>query len=370
MIKLNRLAAVIGLTTVITSAGVYADDHQFELNGALGYHLFDGERDIDDDAFLGLGLGYVINPRWTLEAWWTEASTEAEDLNIDVDATEYRLDALYHFAKRGDWTPFLVAGVGDMTFDLDNFDEVDETRINLGLGVKRALTDRLGFRGDLRAFNSLDHEDTDFGLQLGLNYALGKSATAAPVTREIDSDGDGVLDSADACPNTLAGAPVDGRGCPLDSDRDGVYDYMDECPNTARNLKVDAKGCPLVLTEKVSIELRVNFDNDSDVVKPEFFEEIRQVADFMNQYANTQVEVQGHTDARGAADYNKQLSQRRADAVAKVLVTEYGIEASRVSGKGYGEEQPIASNDTAEGRAANRRVVAEISAQVKTMQER
>lgn len=365
--KMTKLAAAIGFTCAVAAPGVIADDHKFELNGAVGYHSFDSDRNIDDTGFYGLGLGYVLSPKWTVEGWWTDASTELDNANVDVDATEYRLDALYHLAKRGEWTPFVVAGVGDMTFDPDNFSDVSETRVNLGLGLKRAITENLSFRGDLRAFNSLDEEQTDLGLQLGLNYALGKTA-AAP--QALDSDGDGVLDDADACPNTPAGAPVNAQGCPLDSDGDGVYDYKDKCPDTADNLKVDADGCPMKLSQTVEIKLHVNFDNNSAVVKSQYFAEIKRVADFMSQYNNTQVEIQGHTDSRGSAAYNEQLSQRRADAVAKVLVSEHGVEASRVSAKGYGEADPVASNEAIEGRAKNRRVVAEISSQVEAMEQR
>ncbi len=365
--KLSQLAIAIGMSSALVSSAVLADDHKFEINGALGYQFFDNDRNIDDTETYGVGIGYVIDPKWTVEAWWLEGETDVDGAsNIDVDATEYRLDALYHLAKRGDWTPYVVAGIGDMTFDPEGSSDASETRVNLGLGVKRAITEHLNFRGDLRAFNSLDEEMTDLGLQLGLTYALGKAS--AP--KVMDSDGDGVLDDADACPNTPAGAAVNAQGCPLDSDGDGVFDYADKCPDTAANLKVDADGCPMKLSKNVEIELHVNFDNNSAVVKQEYFAEIKRVADFMGQYTNTQVEVQGHTDSRGAAEYNQKLSQRRADAVAQVLVSEHGVEASRVSAKGYGEERPVASNDAIEGRAANRRVVAEISAQVESMQQR
>lgn len=364
--KLSQLAIAIGMSSALVSSAVLADDHKFEINGAVGYQVYDNDRNIDDAENFGVGLGYVIDPTWTIEAWWQEAKTDVDGASVDVDGTEFRLDALYHMAKRGDWTPYIVAGIGDMTFDPEGAGDADETRLNLGLGVKRAITENLGFRGDFRLFNSLDEEMTDLGLQLGLTYALGKAA--AP--KVMDSDGDGVLDDADACPNSPAGAAVNAQGCALDSDGDGVFDYQDKCPNTAANLKVDSDGCPMKLTKNVEIELHVNFDNNSAVVKPEYFAEIKRVADFMSQYNNTQVEVQGHTDSRGSAEYNQKLSQRRADAVAQVLVSEHGVDAARVSAKGYGEVNPVASNDAIEGRAENRRVVADISAQVESMEQR
>ena len=90
----------------------------------------------------------------------------------------------------------------------------------------------------------------------------------------------------------------------------------------------------------------------------------------MKQYENTRVEVQGHTDSRGSAAYNESLSQRRAAAVAAVLVREHGVNPANVTARGYGEANPIASNDTEEGRAANRRVVGQVSAKVERLEQR
>jgi len=90
----------------------------------------------------------------------------------------------------------------------------------------------------------------------------------------------------------------------------------------------------------------------------------------MKQYENTRVEVQGHTDSRASESYNRALSQRRAAAVAAVLVREHGVNPANVTARGYGESSPIASNDTSEGRAANRRVVGQVSANIEKLQQR
>lgn len=350
----------------LSMAAVAQADHSVELNVGASYTAFDNERDLDDSAGWGLGAGYVVDPRWTVEAWLAETGTEDEQGGGDIDATEYRLDALYHLDPMGSWTPFIVAGVGDMTFDPDGADKVDETRINLGMGVKKALNERWGLRGDLRAFNGLDSEQTDLGLLVALTYKLGAKAAAVA----LDSDNDGVVDAQDSCPNTPAGAPVNAQGCALDSDGDGVYDYKDNCPATAKSLKVDENGCPMMMDKTVSIELNVLFDNNSNVVKQAYYSEVERVATFMNEYQDAQVEIQGFTDSRGAAAYNENLSQERADAVAKVLSENFGIETDRVSAKGYGEAQPVADNATSAGRALNRRVVAYITSKVQTQQLR
>ncbi|WP_080376624.1 OmpA family protein [Stenotrophomonas sp. Marseille-Q4652] len=90
-------------------------------------------------------------------------------------------------------------------------------------------------------------------------------------------------------------------------------------------------------------------------------------AQFMREYPLTKVVLEGHTDDRGSEAYNQQLSEKRAAAVAGVLVERFGIDRSRVSSVGYGESSPIVSNDTAENRARNRRVTAKVSANVETI---
>jgi OOP family OmpA-OmpF porin len=183
--------------------------------------------------------------------------------------------------------------------------------------------------------------------------------------QEMDDDGDGVVNSKDRCPNTPRGAKVDAHGCPIDSDGDGVYDYLDKCPNTPRGLAVDYKGCPLPVKDRVSIELQVQFDFDRAVVKPEFHEHLRGVANFMKTYPNTRIQLDGHTCWIGTEEYNYNLSERRAESVKAYLVDKFGIAASRLTTRGYGESQPISNNDTKEGRMENRRVIAEISTVVK-----
>lgn len=183
------------------------------------------------------------------------------------------------------------------------------------------------------------------------------------LTKETDSDGDGVLDSRDICPDTPKGAPVDTRGCPLDSDRDGVYDYLDKCPHTTKGTVVDRSGCPLPPTEeKVSIQLHVEFDFDQAKVKASYHDHLRKVADFLKIHPETVVVLAGHTDNVGKERYNLKLSQRRAENVKNYLIKSYGISASRLTTRHFGESSPIASNDTDEGRQRNRRVDADISA--------
>ncbi len=175
----------------------------------------------------------------------------------------------------------------------------------------------------------------------------------------LDSDRDGVADYLDKCPDTPAGAAVDTNGCPLDSDRDGVADYLDKCPGTPAGDKVDAKGCTLpVELPCQSIKLDIEFDTNKADIKPAYHDELKKVGDTLKKYPGATAVIEGHTDDVGSNAANLKLSDRRANSVRTYIIENFGIQADRIAAKGYGEEKPIATNKTAAGRKANRRVVA------------
>ena len=203
----------------------------------------------------------------------------------------------------------------------------------------------------------------------------GQPLTGTPcnVPKEADTDGDGVVDSKDKCPKTPAGRKVNADGCELDRDGDGIVDGDDKCPDVYAKT---ADGCPLPVAAPVeakpaadysaspiapaAIPRRlvlegVNFDYDKATLRPEDIAIIDQNAADLKEWGDIDLEVSGHTDNRGSDKYNMGLSQRRAEAVRTHLISK-GISADRLTAKGYGESQPIESNDTDEGRFKNRRV--------------
>ena len=137
-----------------------------------------------------------------------------------------------------------------------------------------------------------------------------------------------------------------------DSDQDGVDDLSDLCANTLAGVKVNAFGCQ----DSDAMILRgVNFHTDSDKLTDDSIAILNRVVNTLKAHPEVKLEVSGHTDSRGDDAYNKKLSERRAIAVMKYLV-DHGVEADNLIARGYGEEHPIASNDTSEGMARNRRV--------------
>ncbi|WP_101758128.1 OmpA family protein [Oceanicoccus sp. KOV_DT_Chl] len=343
------------------------NDGRWYINPAIGHQNLDAERDLGNDTTLSIGGEYRYNDSWASELRYLDTGTKS-DFGPDVDLSQYYIDGLYYFSGQSEQLqPFVLGGVGHAEFDSNSGDD-KETQINIGAGVRYLFNDNWSLRADARAIHSLDDSFNDRLINIGLSYAFGSSSAApkampaAPVVK--DDDKDGVVNGKDQCPNSAAGAVVNSVGCVEvvdgDGDKDGVADSKDRCLSTPAGAEVNADGCILVPEAGVALDLSLRFAHDSERVEDYDQAAVDKVVAYLRAHSNTSVVIEGHTDSSGSDVYNKGLSQRRAAAVAKFLGDKYGIDRSRLSSAGFGEERPIADNATAEGRAANRRVVAKI----------
>jgi outer membrane protein OmpA-like peptidoglycan-associated protein len=180
---------------------------------------------------------------------------------------------------------------------------------------------------------------------------------------EPDNDLDGILDTADKCTNAPEDPDgfEDEDGCPdLDNDADTLQDVKDECPNIKG--EVENNGCPkkyegVEITEThIRINQKIHFAYNKAVIKPQSYWILNQVVKVLEDNPEITLSIEGHTDSRGSNAYNKRLSTKRAAAVMDYLVKKGKINRKRLTSKGWGEEKPIDTNLTDEGRAANRRV--------------
>jgi OOP family OmpA-OmpF porin len=181
----------------------------------------------------------------------------------------------------------------------------------------------------------------------------------------IDTDGDGVFDGLDQCEDTPAGAVIDTTGCPLDSDVDQVFDGLDQCPDTPAGVRVDADGCPSVespqeqeLYDNGTLTFdSVQFESNKAELKPQSFPALDLIGSILVKWPRLKIEIGGYTDSRGQEEKNRQLSQERADAVRTYLLDKFdNVHPDQLTAVGYGPDNPVASNDTEEGRQQNRRV--------------
>ncbi len=237
------------------------------------------------------------------------------------------------------------------------------------------------------------------GVLLKISYDLGYSsakikvttsepaATTATAATAADADSDGVPDFVDRCPATPRAAKgwVDVDGCPLDSDRDSVPDYVDRCPGsdsrwrvdtlgcvqdsdgdgipdsgdlcagTLRGLRVDSSGCPDYPPINDTVVLRFEYASGATRLDAAAQAKLLELVPNIRFNPTKKLTICGYTDNVGATESNLALSQKRAQVVKEFLVAE-GIPASQLVATGKGEARPVASNETTEGRALNRRI--------------
>ncbi|BCR05881.1 membrane protein [Desulfuromonas versatilis] len=389
--KSSRLCclALAWLLCGVLAASAWAENRPgaFTLTPFVGGQLFEGDQRIEDELTYGLGLGFNLTRRWGMELAGSYVDTAFESpASGDVKALAYHLDVLYNFMPSSAFVPYLAIGGGAITFDPDGGGSETEALGNYGFGLKSFFTDNLALRFDARHLLYEANSDLEHNLlmNLGLNLNFGGAKAAPPPRPEpepprdsdgdgvyddhdrcpgtpsgvrvdargcpLDSDGDGVADHLDKCPGTPKGAPVDNRGCPLDSDADGVADHLDQCPGTPKGTMVDETGCDLKFT------LHIEFDTDKAQIRPEYHAELAKAAEFTQKYQAPTFLIAGHTDNVGSADYNAELSLRRAESVRRYLIEKFGIPAERLVARGYGLTKPVADNRSAEGRQKNRRV--------------
>lgn len=342
----NTLGAVIGSLVAATTLNALAQGQGAVELEAFGKRYFtDSSRDVEDGNLYGGSIGYYLTEDVALALSYGEyhdmTSNDAfgADGHQDIKGSLASLDIVQHFGEPGvGLRPYISGGFAHQSISNapPRSGRDHSTFANIGTGLKYYFTENFFAKASLDGMYNLDAQEAEWMAGVGVGLNFGGAVAAAPVEPV-----------AEVC---------------TDSDNDGVCDNVDKCPDTPANTTVDADGCPAV-AEVVRVELDVKFDFDKSKVKEESYSDIQNLADFMNQYPQTTTTVEGHTDSVGTDAYNQNLSERRANAVRDVLVDQYGVGGERVDAVGYGESQPVADNATAEGRAINRRVEAEVEAQ-------
>lgn len=172
-----------------------------------------------------------------------------------------------------------------------------------------------------------------------------------------DTDGDGIPDNTDKCP--YVAGPADRGGCPVpDRDKDGFPDDVDKCPDVYSTTN---GGCPEIRKEVImqveKAAKAIFFETGKATIKPISYKSLDAVVSILKNDPSLYADIEGHTDNVQPKTYtNMDLSQKRADAVRNYFINK-GIDGGRLTSQGFGETQPIADNNTAAGRAQNRRTV-------------
>ena len=375
--KLNKIALAL---FAITAAPLAANAGVTISPLLLGYHYSEGDDDKqaeimgdgngngfykENGLYTGAALGIELTPSTQFQVEYgvsnTDGVSETRAGSFDAEQEMISGNFLIGFEEFSGYTdnafkPYVLVGAGQSKIEVEdaagNFVTGSKDTIgNLGLGAMYRINDALSLRGEARAIHNFDNNWWEGMALAGLEVVLGghlAPTVAVPPMQEP------LVDTA----------PVVVVESDLDSDGDGVPDSIDACPGTPMNVVVDERGCPVPvdITDELKMELRVFFDNDKSTIKNQYKPEIAKVAEKMREYPNSTARVEGHASKTGpSARYNQRLSEARAVAVKSMLTNEFGIAPNRVSTVGYGYDQPIADNNTEEGRAMNRRVYAIIT---------
>ncbi|MDB5971628.1 MAG: OmpA family protein [Hydrocarboniphaga sp.] len=317
--------------------------------------------------------------------------------HVALDSTSAFINLWYDFFPSSSFHPYLGGGGGVIRYTMNHFREnvvatgrhTDGTVISVitpvledtrrsddatfayqgGAGIRYDFNEQLTIGLDYRyvkggtgqfyvyRLQPETHFDADYQAQsvfLSVDwYFHKKPAPVAPPAPAVvavappppDTDGDGVIDDLDKCPGTPLGTPVDDKGCPLPPP-------PPPCKAPQAGERVSLAGCG---TGDVIVLRGVNFEFDKARLTPNAKLILDSVGDELVANPQINVELGGHTDSKGSDEYNQVLSDKRANSVVQYLVGR-GVDSSRMTAVGYGETQPVADNDTDEGRELNRRV--------------
>ncbi|MDF1628248.1 MAG: OmpA family protein [Alcanivoracaceae bacterium] len=324
--------------------GLHVSQHYFDLGGHIA------PADFDEGLMPGVQFGMRFKDQWSIQGWWGQGDMDFEAGGGDAEFTHYFVSARHHY-KDTQWLgfePYSGATVGQLQIDGN-----EETLGGFELGLQRGLNKNFIIDLGVRPAYSFDNERWDGEVYAAVNFAIGGGKQSDNSATEMAEDK--ATEVADQAKAAITAA--------VDSDGDGVVDALDKCTDTSAGSKVDEAGCNVVLTENIRETLYVQFSTGGSSVAEASVEEIGRVAQRMREFPDVQLLLEGHTDSSGGADLNRRLSQQRADAVKQVLVERFNIDGNRIDAVGRGEDAPAFSNDTADGRAKNRRVEAVLQAQ-------
>ena len=314
-------------------------DYKYEITPLIGGVFTEGNLDLDRNyANAGLSLGFNQFDSFIdqVELGFLRSIEDVnyDGTNSDTGITRVFTNLIKEYPLTADASLYTLVGAGVEIFDNEANGNEDGLFGNYGAGIKYKIAEELSLKFDVRHVIEADHGDNNLLYTLGFAVPFGEVAKAAPVVEKPAP--------------VETPAPV---AAPKDTDGDGVIDNLDECPDTMKGAKVDTVGCMTL------INLNINFDTDKSVIKDSYNSRIAEFAKMMKANPKLKASIEAHTDSVGSNAYNQKLSERRAASTVKAL-TDLGVDSTKIKAVGFGETRPVASNETVEGRAENRRVEA------------
>ncbi|AXX89102.1 flagellar motor protein MotB [Arcobacter suis] len=334
------LLSTVACATMMLAAN---SDYKYEITPTFGGVYTEGNLGLDRNyANGGLSLGFNQFDSFIdqVELGFLRSIEDInyKGTNADTGITRVFTNFIKEYSLTSDVSLYTLIGAGVEIFDNEANGNEDGLFGNYGAGIKYKIADQFALKFDVRHLIEADHGDNNLLYNIGFAVPFGEVAKAAPVVEK-------------AAPVVVAPAPVE---TPKDADADGVIDSLDECPNTMAKAKVDSVGCMTL------VNLNINFDTNKSDIKDSYNTRIVEFANMLKANPKLKATIEAHTDSVGSDAYNQKLSERRAASTVEALKA-LKVDTSKIKAVGYGETRPVATNATAEGKAENRRVEAVMS---------
>ena len=328
-----------------------------------GGYMVPGDREVD----YGIGFNIAYAGRLDTRRWWeaklfTAILETGDETKPDAYQSGIGLDLIQSLGDESRSHFYALLGGGASLNDVSPDTEDGTTGYgNVGFGLRGNIWQNWGVRPRIEAryvYDTFGEGVSDFLIGIALEIPPKREKVVERIVEvekivEVPVEVEKIVEKEVVCVvPPVASEPV-APVAASDTDRDGVPDDFDRCPETLPGAKVDERGC-VVEEQKISLP-NIEFEPASTVLAAGGKEKLESVVSFLQNQTEVQVDVFGHTDSQGRDAYNQKLSEGRAQSVMVYLVSR-GVDAKRLSAKGFGETQPIATNETAEGRAVNRRV--------------
>lgn len=351
---MKQAALLVAGLAALGACSAQADDGMAPGNhylGALGTYTWktDKDRDVNVDYSTGFHILFGTQGEshfgYELQAFGDIFETGNSGIK-DFYRYGGGLDIFYAFGDRTGFTPFVKVGGNYAWNDAfpDRRDDSDWGATG-AVGFVTAPFTRVGnlkLRAEAQyVYDNWETGYADYRGHFGIEIPLFETVAAEPLPP--------IEHTTEVVQVVEVPGPTTGLA---DDDGDGVINDRDQCPQTPPGDRVDGQGCTL---QKVIVLKGVNFEFDSSKLRPDAESILDGSVETLKRYPDMKVEVAGHTDSKGSDAYNDKLSQRRAESVLAYFASK-GVPAGQASAMGYGEKEPIASNDTDEGREENRRV--------------
>lgn len=342
------------LSTIAASTLLLATEYEYEVSPMIGY--IDTQRNVDLENHSVVGLAGYRNMDEEcmfdqLElALFRSTDVDYDNSTLDTGISLFSFNGIKEYKLNDTFNLYALAGLGYEQIQNEQFGNESDPFANYGVGIKTKLTDLVSLKLDARHLLKFDG-DQNILYTAGLALAFGEKAPKTPEVKKeepVPTPTPVVEKQPEPTPEPI----MEEKPKVLDDDNDGVVNSADLCPNTVIGAKVNEDGCEVMVTP---VDLEVLFDFDSAQIRSYSIEKFQEFVKYYETIENCTIIIEGHTDSIGSDKYNKGLSHRRALSAKKQLMS-MGVPEDRIMTKGYGETKPKVPNTTDANRQLNRRI--------------